>query len=154
MFQCKESVRVALLWLEQQEPVVVYVLVVGLFTVVSFPLTWGYVLLNVACGYLLGTARGLLLVAVAAAVGLSVAHLVLRTCLAPFAAPRLLRHPSARALLALLAGPHAFKLILCARLTPVPFGLQNTLFAVGIMTSFLLNIKDYFFKLNKKPTAL
>lgn len=31
----------------------------------------------------------------------------------------------------MIAGPRAFKIILLARLTPIPFGLQNTIFGVS-----------------------
>jgi uncharacterized membrane protein YdjX (TVP38/TMEM64 family) len=129
-FQCKDYLRLVLLWIEQQDSVVVYLIFVVLFTVVSFPFTWGYIFLNLACGYLFGTLQGLVVVAVAAAIGITFAHYVIRTYFAEFATQRLFHNATAKALLAVISGPHAFKVILFARLTPIPFGLQNTIFAV------------------------
>ncbi|XP_065349825.1 transmembrane protein 64 [Cloeon dipterum] len=129
VFQCKEYLRLVLLWIEQQDSVVVYLIFVVLFTVVSFPFTWGYIFLNLACGYLFGTLKGLLVVAVAAVIGITIAHYVIQTFFADLAMQRMFNGDTAKALLAVIAGPNAFKVILFARLTPIPFGLQNTIFA-------------------------
>jgi uncharacterized membrane protein YdjX (TVP38/TMEM64 family) len=118
------------LWIEQQDSIVVYLIFVVLFTLVSFPFTWGYIFLNLACGYLFGTLQGLLVVAVAAVIGITVAHYIIRTYFVDLATQRLFHNATAKALLAVISGPHAFKVILFARLTPIPFGLQNTIFAV------------------------
>lgn len=44
---------------------------------------------------------------------------------------RLLRNETGKAILRIISGPRAFKVVLLARLTPIPFGLQNTIFAVS-----------------------
>lgn len=44
---------------------------------------------------------------------------------------RLLRNDTGRAILRVISGPRAFKVVLLARLTPIPFGLQNTIFGVS-----------------------
>lgn len=132
-FQCKDYLRLVLLWIEQQDSVVVYLIFVVLFTLVSFPFTWGYIFLNLACGYLFGTLQGLVVVAVAAVIGITVAHYIIRTYFADIATQRLFHNSTAKALLAVISGPHAFKVILFARLTPIPFGLQNTIFAVCLL---------------------
>jgi hypothetical protein len=132
LFQCKDYLRLVLLWIEQQDSVVVYLIFVVLFTLVSFPFTWGYIFLNLACGYLFGTLQGLVVVAVAAAIGITFAHYVIQTYFAELATQRLFHNATAKALLAVISGPHAFKVILFARLTPIPFGLQNTIFAVRL----------------------
>lgn len=47
---------------------------------------------------------------------------------------RLIKTETGRAILRVIAGPRAFKVVLFARLTPIPFGLQNTIFGVGSST--------------------
>lgn len=44
---------------------------------------------------------------------------------------RLIKTETGRAILRVIAGPRAFKVVLFARLTPIPFGLQNTIFGVS-----------------------
>ncbi|XP_059469164.1 transmembrane protein 64 [Neocloeon triangulifer] len=129
VYQCKDYLRFVLLWIEQQDSLVVYLIFVVLFTLVSFPFTWGYIFLNLACGYLFGTLKGLFVVAVAALIGITVAHYLIQTYFADLAMQRLFNSETAKALLAVISGPHAFKVILFARLTPIPYGLQNTIFA-------------------------
>lgn len=43
---------------------------------------------------------------------------------------RLLKNDTGRAILRVISGPKAFKVVLFSRLTPIPFGLQNTIFGV------------------------
>lgn len=43
---------------------------------------------------------------------------------------RLIKTETGRAILRVISGPRAFKVVLFARLTPIPFGLQNTIFGV------------------------
>lgn len=49
---------------------------------------------------------------------------------------RLLKNDTGKAILRVIAGPRAFKIILLARLTPIPFGLQNTIFGVSRKSNF------------------
>lgn len=44
---------------------------------------------------------------------------------------RLIKNETGRAILRVIAGPRAFKVVLFCRLTPIPFGLQNTIFGVS-----------------------
>lgn len=48
-----------------------------------------------------------------------------------FGCSRLLKNETGKAILRVIAGPRAFKIVLLARLTPIPFGLQNTIFGVS-----------------------
>lgn len=43
----------------------------------------------------------------------------------------MLKNETGKAILRVIAGPRAFKVVLLARLTPIPFGLQNTIFGVS-----------------------
>lgn len=51
---------------------------------------------------------------------------------------RLIKTETGRAILRVISGPRAFKVVLFARLTPIPFGLQNTIFGVSIEGGLLL----------------
>lgn len=48
----------------------------------------------------------------------------------------------ANAIVRVISGPLCFKIVICARLTPIPFGLQNTIFAVS---TYVVNTKILFF---------
>lgn len=54
------------------------VLFAVMFTVVAFPIMWGYVLLNVACGYTYGFKFGTLITSGCAAYAILCAHLIIR----------------------------------------------------------------------------
>ena len=101
-----------------------------LFTVVSFPMTFGYILLNLACGYLYGFWAGLATVVLCVMVGVFVAVLVSRRCFrnsmhARFDSDHL------KAIMRVVEGKQGFRVVALTRLTPIPFGLQNGLFAVS-----------------------
>lgn len=53
---------------------------------------------------------------------------------------RLIKNETGRAILRVISGSRAFKVVLFARLTPIPFGLQNTIFGVSFKTFFILII--------------
>lgn len=131
VFLCKDYIKLVLLWIESQDSWVVCLIFVGLFTFVSFPFTWGYIFLNIACGYLFGIVHGFIVVAVTASLGVFIAHTIIRIFLADFVVLRFFNNENARAILMVISGPQAFKVVAFARLTPIPFGLQNTIFAVS-----------------------
>lgn len=133
-FECKDYLKTVLLWIENQESIFIYFIFIILFTFVSFPFTWGYIFLNLACGYLFGILKGLIAVVITATLGVTIAHYIIRNYLAEFALQRLFNSDNARALLSVISGHQAFKVIFFARLTPIPFGLQNTIFAVSMFS--------------------
>ena len=49
-----------------------------LFISVSFPIMWGYVLLNIACGYSYGFILGTVVTCICAAVGMISSHFIIR----------------------------------------------------------------------------
>ena len=49
---------------------------------------------------------------------------------------RVLKNEIGKAILRVISGPRAFKVVLLARLTPIPFGLQNTIFGVRFFFRF------------------
>jgi len=131
LYECKDYIKAVLLWVEAQEHWLICVLFLGMFTLVSFPLTWGYTFLIIASGYLFGVPRGLITVVVTGNLGVVIAHYTMRTFSAKFPVTRLCNNDKIHAILMVVSGPRAFKVTVFARLTPIPFGLQNTIFAVS-----------------------
>lgn len=131
IYECRYYIKAVLLWVEAQEHWLIYVMFLGLFTLVSFPLTWGYTFLVIASGYLFGVPRGLMTVVVTGNLGVAIAHYTMRSFSAKFPLTRLFNNDKIRAILMVVSGPRAFKFAMFSRLTPIPFGLQNTVFAVS-----------------------
>lgn len=134
----KEYLRVILVWVDEQNPWIIFLLFMGLFLLVSFPVAIGYLLLIITSGYLFGIVKGLGTVLVSANFGVAVAHFTLKALRNYLPLGWLLKHDTARALLKVIAGPQAFKIVFFARLTPLPFGLQNTIFAVSTLSYLLI----------------
>ena len=117
-------------WLERMpwlESIFVFAI---LFTLVSFPFGFGYIILNMMAGYLYGFFRGQVIVMVSVSVGFSVAFILCRSWLKDYARG-IVNSNALQAVLRVVEGPHGFKVILLTRFTPIPFGLQNVLFAVS-----------------------
>lgn len=131
----KEYLKTILYWVNSQDPRIIFLLFMGLFLIVSFPVTIGYLVLIITSGYLFGILKGLGTVIVSANFGVAVAHFTLKALRDYLPLDRLLKNETARALLKVISGPQAFKIVFFARLTPIPFGLQNTIFAVSIALS-------------------
>lgn len=127
----KEYLKTILYWVDAQDPWIIFLLFMGLFLIVSFPVTIGYLVLIITSGYLFGIVKGLVTVLVSANFGVAVAHFTLKALRNYLPLDWLLKNETARALLKVISGPQAFKIVFFARLTPIPFGLQNTIFAVS-----------------------
>ncbi|KFM82354.1 Transmembrane protein 64, partial [Stegodyphus mimosarum] len=125
LFIGKDYVKYGLLWLDNQEEWIVCIVFLILYTAVSFPMTWGYVLLNLACGYHFGLIAGTVVTAIAASAGIVFAHLLMKHYFVGTITAKLLGPDVLKATIAALQSAHAFKLIAISRLTPIPFGLQN-----------------------------
>lgn len=138
IYECKDYIKAVLLWVEAQEHWLICVMFLGMFTLVSFPLTWGYTFLVIASGYLFGVPRGLMTVVVTGNLGVAIAHYTMRTFSNMFPVSRFCNSDKMNAILMVISGPRAFKVAVFARLTPIPFGLQNTIFAVSN-----INTKEY-----------
>lgn len=117
-------------WLENLPLSTSLVVFVLLFTLISFPFGFGYIILNTTAGYLYGLVRGQAIVTVSVAIGFTVAFLLCRSCLREWSS-QYLSSPTLMALMRVVEGPHGLKVIILTRFTPVPFGLQNSLFAVS-----------------------
>ena len=131
---CRDYLKFLLLWMEQINLWAATVIFAVLFTVVSFPMMWGYIVLNVAVGYLYGVALGSIIVVVCAFIGVFVGHELTKRFLNEYVLSKIvtgLGNESLRAILRVIEGGRAFKVVALARLTPIPFGLQNGIFAVS-----------------------
>ena len=126
----RDYIKYVLMSLEHSGIVISFVVFLMLFMAVSFPLTWGYILLNIAAGYLFGLFGGVLIIVSCATFGIVVAHVTIRTFFRDLVLSRLISS-SMRYVISVVESEHGFKVIALARLTPIPFGLQNALFAVS-----------------------
>ncbi|KAL5290666.1 hypothetical protein ACFFRR_010185 [Megaselia abdita] len=59
---CRDYARLLLMWIERQNPWMVFAIFILMFTLVSFPVTVGYLVLMISSGYLFGFLKGLLTV--------------------------------------------------------------------------------------------
>eukprot|EP01137_Pigoraptor_chileana_P035216 Opistho-2@28923 len=110
-----------------QGPLVIILLFIG----VSFPMTWGYIVLNLGAGYLYGFQTGLATVVAGACLGSFVSFQASRYMCKDYVRTKLEGHPSLKSLVRVVEGPQGFRIIMLARLTPIPFGLQNALFSLA-----------------------
>ncbi|KAL3271253.1 hypothetical protein HHI36_021744 [Cryptolaemus montrouzieri] len=131
VFLLRYYMRFLLLWLEHRHGIVQTVAVVSLFCLVALPISIGYLVLVCITGYLYGFSLGLPLVVFGANFGLLIAHIILKRIGHHPVVLQLTENPTAQAIKRLITGPSCFKIVLCARVTPIPFGLQNTIFALS-----------------------
>jgi len=125
----RDYIKHVLLSLEHNDMIVSFLIFLVLFTAVSFPFAWGYILLNIAAGYLFGLVGGFLIMISCATVGVIIAHVTLRKFCRECVYSRLISS-NMRRFISVIDSEHGFKVIALARLTPFPFGLQNAFFAV------------------------
>jgi uncharacterized membrane protein YdjX (TVP38/TMEM64 family) len=105
-----------------------------LFVIVSFPMAWGYIVLNVAAGYLYGLAWGVLLTSFGAGLGSLISFVICRRFMNGYVRRFLETYENFNKIVKVIEGKHGFRIIAMTRLTPVPFGVQNALFSVRTNT--------------------
>lgn len=120
-----------LLWVESLDSLLGVLLFVVGFIVVSFPCGWGYIVLNVAAGYLYGFVLGMGLMVVGVLIGTFIAHVVCKRLLTAWVAARIQSSEKLSAVIRVVEGGSGLKVVALARLTPIPFGLQNAVFSVS-----------------------
>lgn len=129
----RQYLKDALLWVESLDGLMGGMLfIVGLITV-SFPCGWGYMVLNVAAGYLYGLVPGVGLVMVGVLIGTLVAHVACRRLLSGWVLSRVGNSEQLSAVIRVVEGGSGLKVVVLARLTPIPFGLQNAVFSVSVL---------------------
>nr|XP_057902821.1 transmembrane protein 64 isoform X2 [Doryrhamphus excisus] len=126
----RQHLKDLLLWVEGLDSLVGALLFVVGFILVSFPCGWGYILLNVAAGYLYGFVLGLGLVMVGVLIGTFVAHLACKRLLTDWARNKVGNSEQLSAIIRVVEGGSGLKVVALARLTPIPFGLQNAVFSI------------------------
>ncbi|XP_050097260.1 uncharacterized protein LOC126578596 [Anopheles aquasalis] len=135
IYSFRDTAKHALFWVEMQNEWIIFVIFLCMFTIVSFPVTVGYLVLIIASGYLFGFVRGLLTVVIGANLGVAIAHNTLKLLQSKLPVHKLIKNETGRAILRVISGPRAFKIVLFARLTPIPFGLQNTIFGISAVNT-------------------
>ncbi|CAG0923103.1 unnamed protein product [Notodromas monacha] len=126
------------MWLEGRHPVTIAAFSVLLYAFLSLPMAFGYIVVNMAAGYIFGVFGGMLVTVTTVATGVALAHVAMRHYCRPGIVALIAKVLPAeyhRALFKLLAGPEALKIVFLTRLTPIPFGLQNAIFAVTNVTT-------------------
>lgn len=126
----RQYIKDLLLWLQTTDLFVGYFIFLALFTVVSFPVAWGYMLLMIAAGYLYGAVYGPIVVVTCGVFGIFSAHMTMKHCCRSCIMNRFYNEKM-DAVIRVVESDQGFKLVALARLTPIPFGLQNGLFAVS-----------------------
>lgn len=127
----RQYLKDLLLWVESLDSLVGALLfIVGLIAV-SLPCGWGYIVLNVAAGYLYGFVLGMGLVMVGVLIGTFVAHLVCKRLLSHWVLSKVGNSEQLSAVIRVVEGGSGLKVVALARLTPIPFGLQNAVFSVS-----------------------
>lgn len=126
----QQEVNVILTWLLESGDAESFLLFLVLFVFLSFPMTWGYILVNVVAGYRFGPAFGTFVVIVAVAIGSVCALLVCRTLLSSLIRHNLMNE-KLETIVRVVEGDHGFHVIALTRLTPIPFGIQNGVFALS-----------------------
>ena len=117
-------------WLEKLPLHYSLLVFITLFTIVSFPFGFGYIVLNMMAGYLYGVLRGQLIVMLSVSVGISISFMLCRLWFKDYARS-VVTSNALQAVLKVLEGPQGFKVIFLTRFTPIPFGFQNVLFSVS-----------------------
>ncbi|XP_061676947.1 transmembrane protein 64 [Syngnathoides biaculeatus] len=126
----RQHLKDLLLWAEGLDSLAGALLFVVGFIGVSFPCGWGYIVLNVAAGYLYGFVPGVGLVMVGVLVGTLVAHLACKRLLTDWVLRKVGGSERLSAVIRVVEGGSGLKVVALARLTPIPFGLQNAVFSI------------------------
>uniref|UniRef100_A0ACB8FEG9 Uncharacterized protein n=1 Tax=Sphaerodactylus townsendi TaxID=933632 RepID=A0ACB8FEG9_9SAUR len=128
----RQYLRDLMLWAESLDSLAGVLLFTVGFIVVSFPCGWGYILLNVAAGYLYGFVLGMGLMVLGVLIGTFISHVVCKKLLARWVQARIQGSEKLSAVIRVVEGGSGLKVVALARLTPIPFGLQNAVFSSQI----------------------
>ncbi|XP_048850470.1 transmembrane protein 64 [Brienomyrus brachyistius] len=126
----RQYLKDLLMWVESLDSLVGALLFIVGLILVSFPCGWGYIVLNVAAGYLYGFVLGMGLVMVGVLIGTFIAHVVCKRLLTDWVLTRIGNSEQLSAVIRVVEGGSGLKIVALARLTPIPFGLQNAVFSI------------------------
>lgn len=107
-----------------------YVVLAGLFVPISTPFGYGYTAVGFTCGALYGVVRGTLVMVVGADGGAVLAFVVIRYLFKDWFREWLSSKRRLR-LLMRAVDVNATKFAFLSRFTPIPWGIQNTIYAVS-----------------------
>lgn len=130
----RQYLKDLLIWVESLDSLVGALLFIIGLILVSFPCGWGYIVLNVAAGYLYGFVLGMGLVMVGVLIGTFIAHLVCKRILTDWVLTKIGNSEQLSAVVRVVEGGSGLKIVALARLTPIPFGLQNAVFSITEMS--------------------
>lgn len=107
-----------------------HALVILSFIPVSMPFIMGYTPLTFATGYMYGVQQGILTSSLGAMLGSAVSFFLIRATCRESLRARLNHDARFRGFMSAVEF-HGFKVVVLMRCVPIPFGLQNSLFAVS-----------------------
>lgn len=128
---CKQYLGLLMAWLMQMGGWQGPALYATLFVLTAFPMVWGYMILNVGAGYIYGLYIGVLITSSSVTLGSLLAFYTIKNgcnhCIGRVSN----KFANFKTLVKVLEGKHGLKIMMMTRLTPVPIGVQNTLFAAA-----------------------
>eukprot|EP00730_Choanoeca_flexa_P018959 TRINITY_DN9247_c0_g1_i3.p1 TRINITY_DN9247_c0_g1~~TRINITY_DN9247_c0_g1_i3.p1 ORF type:complete len:360 (+),score=46.22 TRINITY_DN9247_c0_g1_i3:284-1363(+) len=128
---CRQYLGSLLVFLERLPGPVGPMLFIAAYVAVSFPFMMGVVVLNLAAGYLYGLLDGVLICVIGGTVGAFIATAACRHCFKSTVQRLQNSYTNLKQISRVIEGEQGFRIICMARLTFVPFGLQNALFAAS-----------------------
>jgi len=111
------------------------ILFITFYLITSFPVPMGTTPLALAAGFLYGIPIGFVTVTIGSVGGATLAFWVCKKYLAEWVAGKIKSNPGLLAVMKAVE-KHSFKFCFFVRLSPIPFGLQNSLFAISKITFF------------------
>lgn len=137
---CRDHLEDFLDWLDGLPRWQSGLIFVILFTIISLPGSFGYLILNIAAGYMYGLWLGMLIIFISVTTGSIIAFILIRLVL-PGCIGRFLESDgedaaSIMTIRRIIEGKNGIKIIALFRLTPIPFGLQNGIFALTNISIF------------------
>ncbi|XP_077208062.1 transmembrane protein 64 isoform X2 [Paroedura picta] len=129
----RQYLRDLMLWAESLDSLAGVLLFTVGFIVVSFPCGWGYILLNVAAGYLYGFVLGMGLMVLGVLIGTFISHVVCKKLLARWVQARIQGSEKLSAVIRVVEGGSGLKI--------TDLSLPNYLMAssIGLLPTQLLN---------------
>ena len=80
----RDYIRRVLVVVEHQDDVAIIAVLTLLYVLVSLPFAWGYLVINIATGYLYGLVKGLLVTMFTATLGILIAHFIIKKLLTKY----------------------------------------------------------------------
>ncbi|XP_072013358.1 transmembrane protein 64-like [Amphiura filiformis] len=131
-FLFHEYMETLMEWLTNTDDTLCFVLFMALFMLFSLPVVIpGYLFLNMAAGFRYGFLLGTAVVVLCVIIGSTLAFLICKVLLSTWIAAKIPPNGYFQAIIQVVEGTHAFRVVAVTRLTPIPFGIQNGIFAIS-----------------------